>query len=31
MEAKLQRLKTLLGEVADIHRAASVLAWDQET
>ncbi len=31
MEAKLQRLKALLGEVADIQRAASVLAWDQET
>jgi len=31
MQAKLQRLKELLGEVADIRRAAAVLGWDQET
>ena len=31
MEAKLQRLKTLLGEVVDLHRAAALLGWDQET
>ncbi len=28
---KLQRLKDLLGEVWDIHMAAAVLGWDQET
>ncbi len=31
MEAKLQRLKTLLGEVVDLQRAAALLSWDQET
>ncbi len=30
-EAQLQRLKTLLGEVVDLQRAAAVLGWDQET
>jgi carboxypeptidase Taq len=27
----LQRLKHILGEIADVNRAAFVLAWDQET
>lgn len=31
MQAKLQRLKELLGEVTDLRRAAAVLGWDQET
>jgi carboxypeptidase Taq len=31
MTDKLQRLKEILGEVADLNRAGSVLAWDQET
>ena len=31
MQAKLQRLKELLGEVVDLHRAAALLGWDQET
>ncbi len=31
MEEKLQRLKTLLGEVVDLYRAGAVLGWDQET
>ncbi len=31
LEAKIQRLKTLLGEVVDLQRAAAVLGWDQET
>lgn len=30
MSEKLERLKTLLGEVADIGGAASVLGWDQQ-
>lgn len=31
MGDKLQKLKDILGEVADLNRAAGVLAWDQET
>jgi carboxypeptidase Taq len=31
MTDRLQRLKAILGEVADVNRAGSVLAWDQET
>jgi carboxypeptidase Taq len=31
MTDKLQRLKEILGEVADLGRAGAVLAWDQET
>ena len=31
MTDRLQRLKDILGEVADVNRAASVLSWDQET
>ena len=31
MTDKLQRLKEILGEVADLNRAGNVLAWDQET
>jgi carboxypeptidase Taq len=31
MTDKLQRLKEILGEVSDLSRAGSVLAWDQET
>ena len=31
MTDKLERLKETLGEVADLHRAGAVLAWDQET
>src|SRR4029077_11940222 len=31
MTDRLQRLKDVLGEVADVNRAASVLSWDQET
>src|SRR6267142_6798998 len=31
MGEKLKRLKDILGEVADINRAAAVLSWDQET
>ncbi|MEA2643631.1 MAG: carboxypeptidase Taq, partial [Chloroflexota bacterium] len=31
MTDKLLRLKEILGEVADLGRAGSVLAWDQET
>src|SRR6478736_8856591 len=31
MTDRLQRLKDILGEVADVNRAASVLTWDQET
>jgi carboxypeptidase Taq len=31
MSDRLQRLKDILGEVADLNRAAAVLAWDQET
>ncbi len=30
-EAKLKRLKELVGEVWDLHMAAAVLSWDQET
>ena len=31
MADALRRLKTILGEVTDIHRAGAVLDWDQET
>ncbi len=31
MSTRLQRLKEILGEVADLERAGGVLAWDQET
>src|ERR1700736_3869442 len=31
MPDTLDRLKTLLGEVSDLHRAGAVLDWDQET
>src|SRR5260370_11007503 len=31
MADTLQRLKTILAEVTDLHRAAAVLDWDQET
>jgi len=31
MTDRLRRLKDILGEVADINRAGSVLSWDQET
>src|SRR5258708_38244655 len=31
MDDALQRLKAILAEVTDIHRAAAVLDWDQET
>ncbi|RME47662.1 MAG: carboxypeptidase M32 [Caldilineae bacterium] len=31
MEQKLNRLKTLLAEIADLRRAMAVLGWDQET
>ena len=31
MEAKLQHLKELLGEVDDLSKAAAVLDWDQQT
>ena len=31
MTDRLQRLKAILGEVADVNRAGSVLSWDQET
>src|ERR1700687_819688 len=31
MADALQRLKAILAEVTDIHRAAAVLDWDQET
>ena len=31
MEEKLQRLKTLLGEMDDLARASAVLGWDQQT
>jgi len=31
MTGKLERLKEILGEVADLNRAGAVLAWDQET
>jgi carboxypeptidase Taq len=31
MSDRLQGLKDILGEVADVNRAAAVLAWDQET
>jgi carboxypeptidase Taq len=31
MESKLQQLKTLLAEVADLNYAASLLNWDQQT
>ncbi|MBI4762807.1 MAG: carboxypeptidase M32 [Chloroflexota bacterium] len=30
MSEKLERLKTLLGEVADLGRASAVLGWDQQ-
>jgi carboxypeptidase Taq len=31
MTDRLHRLKDVLGEVADVNRAAAVLSWDQET
>ncbi len=31
MSANLDQLKTTFAEIADIHRAIAVLAWDQET
>ena len=31
MPDTLNRLKTILGEVSDLHRAGAVLDWDQET
>ena len=31
MEKKLDQLKTILGEVNDLHKAAEVLQWDQQT
>jgi carboxypeptidase Taq len=31
MTDRLRRLKDILGEVADVNRAGSVLSWDQET
>lgn len=31
MEAKLQQLKDILGEIDDLHKAAAVLNWDQQT
>lgn len=31
MEAKLQKLKTLLGEIADLGNIAALLGWDQQT
>ncbi len=31
MEAKLQKLKTLLGEVADLNHIAALVGWDQQT
>jgi carboxypeptidase Taq len=31
MTESLQRLEDILGEVSDLNRASSVLAWDQET
>ena len=31
MEEKLQALKALLGEVQDLHKAAALLGWDQQT
>lgn len=31
MQQKLQQLKTLLGEIDDLHKAAAVLEWDQQT
>ena len=31
MSEPLQQLKHILGEIADVNRAAFVLAWDQET
>jgi Zn-dependent M32 family carboxypeptidase len=30
MSEKLEKLKTLLGEVNDIGRASAVLGWDQQ-
>ena len=30
MSEKLNQLKELLGEVADLGKAASVLSWDQQ-
>jgi carboxypeptidase Taq len=31
MSEKLEQLKTLLAEVADLHAVQSVLSWDQQT
>ena len=31
MNDTLQKLKDIFGEIADLHRAVGVLAWDQET
>jgi carboxypeptidase Taq len=31
LEEKLQQLKTMLGEVADLNHVASLLGWDQQT
>ncbi len=31
MEEKLQELKTRLGEIRDLNKAAAVLSWDQQT
>ena len=31
MEDKLQMLKTRLGEIQDLNRAAALLGWDQQT
>jgi len=31
MEEKLQELKTRLGEISDLNKAASLLGWDQQT
>ncbi len=31
MEEKLNRLKEILGEVADLNQAASLIGWDQQT